>query len=63
MPEPSRLRAAVFLDRDGTLCEEFGCLKHISRLRMFPLGAATLRRLVVASDLTQAVNWILRKTR
>lgn len=45
MPEPSRLRAAVFLDRDGTLCEEVGYLNHISRFRMFPFAAAALRRL------------------
>lgn len=45
MPEPSRLRAAVFLDRDGTLCEEVGYLNHISRFRMFPFVAAALRRL------------------
>lgn len=45
MPEPSRLRTAVFLDRDGTLCEEVGYLNHISRFRMFPFAAAALRRL------------------
>lgn len=45
MPEASRLRPAVFLDRDGTLCEEVGYLNHISRFRMFPFAAAALRRL------------------
>lgn len=45
MPEPSRLRPAVFLDRDGTICEEVGYLNHISRFRMFPFAAAALRRL------------------
>lgn len=45
MPEPSRLRAAVFLDRDGTICEEVGYLNHISRFRMFPFAAAALGRL------------------
>ena len=45
MPEPSRLRAAVFLDRDGTVCEEVGYLNHVSRFRMFPFAAAALRRL------------------
>lgn len=45
MPEPSRLRAAVFLDRDGTICEEAGYLNHLSRFRMFPFVAAALRRL------------------
>jgi D-glycero-D-manno-heptose 1,7-bisphosphate phosphatase len=45
VPEPSRLRAAVFLDRDGTICEEAGYLNHLSRFRMFPFVAAALRRL------------------
>jgi D-glycero-D-manno-heptose 1,7-bisphosphate phosphatase len=39
------LRAAVFLDRDGTICEEVGYLNHISRFRMFSFAAAALRRL------------------
>jgi D-glycero-D-manno-heptose 1,7-bisphosphate phosphatase len=39
------LRRAVFLDRDGTLCEEVGYLNHISRLRLFPFAAAAVRRL------------------
>lgn len=45
MAEPSRLRPAVFLDRDGTICEEVGYLNHVSRFRMFPFAAAALRRL------------------
>lgn len=45
MPEPSRMRAAVFLDRDGTICEEVGYLNHLSRFRMFPFAAAALRKL------------------
>ena len=45
MPESSRLRAAVFLDRDGTICEEVGYLNHVSRFRMFPFVADALRRL------------------
>ena len=45
MPEPSRLRAAVFLDRDGTICEEVGYLNHVSRFRMFSFVAAALRTL------------------
>lgn len=45
MPEPSRLQPAVFLDRDGTLCEEVGYLNHVSRFRMFPFVALALRRL------------------
>lgn len=45
MPEPSRLRAGVFLDRDGTICEEVGYLNHVSRFRMFAFAAAALQRL------------------
>lgn len=45
MLDPSRLRAAVFLDRDGTICEEVGYLNHVSRFRMFPFAAAALQRL------------------
>ncbi len=33
------LRPAVFLDRDGTICEEMGYLNHISRLHIFPFAA------------------------
>ena len=45
MPEQSGLRAGVFLDRDGTICEEVGYLNHVSRFRMFPFAAEALRRL------------------
>ena len=55
MPEPSRLRAAAFLDRDGTICEEAGYLNHLSRFRMVPFVAAALRRL------DQMMDWILRQ--
>ncbi|HXN21522.1 MAG TPA: HAD family hydrolase [Candidatus Dormibacteraeota bacterium] len=37
------MRPAVFLDRDGTLCEEMGYLNHLSRLRMFPYAAEAVR--------------------
>lgn len=39
------LRRAVFLDRDGTICEEVGYLNHITRLRIYPFAAAAVRRL------------------
>jgi D-glycero-D-manno-heptose 1,7-bisphosphate phosphatase len=39
------LRPAVFLDRDGTLCEEMGYLNHVSRLQMFPFAARAVRLL------------------
>ena len=45
MPEPWCLRAAVFLDRDGTICEEVGYLNEVSRFRVFPFVPDALRRL------------------
>lgn len=45
MPENSRLRAAVFIDRDGTIAEEVGYLNHVSRFHMLPFVAPALRRL------------------
>src|SRR6516225_1408887 len=45
VPDPSGLRAAVFIDRDGTIIEEVGYLNHISRFRMFPFVAGALQHL------------------
>ena len=45
MPDAKALRPAVFLDRDGTICEEVGYLNHISRLHVFPFAAAAIARL------------------
>ena len=45
MPEAKALRPAVFLDRDGTICEEMGYLNHISRLHIFPFAATAIRKL------------------
>ena len=45
MAESNVLRPAVFLDRDGTICEEVGYLNHLSRLRIFPWAAPAIRRL------------------
>ena len=39
------LRRAVFLDRDGTICEEVGYLNHISRLHIYPFAVQAIRRL------------------
>lgn len=39
------LKSAVFLDRDGTICEEMGYLNHLSRLHIFPFTGAAIRRL------------------
>jgi len=38
-------RAAVFLDRDGTISEEVGYLNDVSHFRMFPFTADAIRRL------------------
>ena len=38
-------RAAVFLDRDGTIADEVGYLNHVSRFRMFPFAGPAIRRL------------------
>jgi len=45
LPEKKALRPAVFLDRDGTICEEMGYLNHVSRLHIFPFAATAIRRL------------------
>ncbi len=45
MIEGNALRPAVFLDRDGTICEEVGYLNHLSRLQIFSYAAAAIRRL------------------
>jgi D-glycero-D-manno-heptose 1,7-bisphosphate phosphatase len=45
LAKPNVLRPAVFLDRDGTICEEMGYLNHISRLQVFPWAAPAIRRL------------------
>ena len=45
MIKGNSLRPAVFLDRDGTICEEVGYLNHLSRLQMFPYAAKAIRRL------------------
>lgn len=45
MSETQCLRKAVFLDRDGTICEEMGYVNHLDRLQIFPYAAAAIRRL------------------
>ena len=42
---PRAPRPAVFLDRDGTICEEVGYLNHVSRLQIYPHTAGAIRRL------------------
>jgi len=36
-------RAAIFLDRDGTLCEEVGYVNHLSRSRLLPGSLEAIR--------------------
>src|SRR4029077_15138183 len=45
LPDPSALRPAVFLDRDGTIAEEVGYLNHLDRFRMVPFAPQAIRRL------------------
>ncbi len=40
-----RKHRAVFLDRDGTICEEVGYLDSIERFRLIPRSAAAIRLL------------------
>ena len=34
---------AIFIDRDGTLCEEVGYINHLSRSRLIPKGLEAVR--------------------
>ena len=45
MPEKTLPRPAVFLDRDGTICEEMGYVNHLDRLQTFPYAAEAIRQL------------------
>lgn len=39
------MKPAVFLDRDGTLCEEVGYLNHIDRFQIYPWTAKAILKL------------------
>jgi len=45
MSETQPLRGAVFLDRDGTICEEMGYVNHVDRFQIFPFAAEAIRQL------------------
>ena len=45
MKRSQRKRPAVFLDRDGTINEEYGYVNHVSRIRLIPGVARAIRRL------------------
>lgn len=49
-------RAAVFIDRDGTISEEVGYVNHPSRYRVFPYAAQAVRRLNDAGRLAVLVT-------
>jgi hypothetical protein len=36
-------RRAIFMDRDGTVCEEVGYVNHVDRVRLLPRAAAAIR--------------------
>ena len=44
-PTASRLHAAVFMDRDGTICAEVGHLDSIERFRLIPRAAEAIKLL------------------
>lgn len=36
-------RRAIFMDRDGTVCEEVGYVNHVDRIRLLPRSATAIR--------------------
>lgn len=50
------MRRAVFLDRDGTICEEVGYVNHVSRIRLLKESAPAIRRLRRAGFLVIVVT-------
>ncbi len=56
-------RPTVFVDRDGTLIEEVGCVNHPARVRLLPGSAAAVARLNEAGFAVVVVTnqaWIAR---
>ena len=37
------MKPAIFMDRDGTLCDEVGYVNHLSRFRIFPFAVDVVR--------------------
>ena|SRR5438128_1289989 len=52
----TRLRTAVFLDRDGTLTEEVGYVNHLARVSIYPWTSAAVRELNQAGLLAIVVT-------
>jgi D-glycero-D-manno-heptose 1,7-bisphosphate phosphatase len=50
------LRPAVFLDRDGTVSEEFGYLNHVSRFHLYSFAPAAIRKLNEAKIVAAVVT-------
>jgi len=50
------MKAAVFLDRDGTVSEEVGYVNHIDRFRIFPWSGPALHKLNEAGLATVLVT-------
>ncbi|MFH0915085.1 MAG: HAD-IIIA family hydrolase [bacterium] len=45
MMQHDRSHAALFLDRDGTIIEDVGCVREVSQVRFFPFTVPTLKKL------------------
>ena len=45
MRRTSKMKRAVFIDRDGTISEEVGYINHPSRFRLFPYAADAINHL------------------
>jgi D-glycero-D-manno-heptose 1,7-bisphosphate phosphatase len=49
-------KPAIFLDRDGTICDEVGYLNHLSRFRLFPCSIDAIRLINQSGRLAVAVT-------
>ena len=49
-------RRAIFMDRDGTVCDEVGYVNHVDRIRLLPRSAEAIRRANAAGFQTIVVT-------
>lgn len=49
-------RRAIFMDRDGTVCDEVGYVNHVERIRLLPRSAEAIRRANAAGFQTIVVT-------
>jgi D-glycero-D-manno-heptose 1,7-bisphosphate phosphatase len=49
-------RRAIFMDRDGTLCDEVGYVNHVDRIRLLPRSAEAVRKANAAGFQTVVVT-------